>query len=106
MCSEGVYNLVGFFLKLSRGNVMAGRKRKIVALTVASAPVKAVNKHENGTDLKPKASPAKLKKPSQCESAQSAETERSHYFTKNELQHRLREDFFNLSCISLGSWCI
>ncbi|XP_070837843.1 DNA-3-methyladenine glycosylase [Chaetodon trifascialis] len=88
------------FLKLSRGNVMAGRKRKM--LSIASAPVKAVNKHEDGTDLEMKASPAKLEKTSQCEDARGDDTERSHYFTKNELQQRQREDFFNQSCISLA----
>lgn len=85
---------------MSGSNVMAGRKRKTLALTETVAPVKAVNKHKNRTDLK--VSPAKLKRSIRCENGQSAETERSHYFTKNDLQNRLGEDFFNQSCISLA----
>ncbi|XP_044036522.1 DNA-3-methyladenine glycosylase [Siniperca chuatsi] len=80
---------------------MALRKRKTLALTVAAAPEK-VNKRKNRTDFKLNGSPAKLKEPIQCENVQSAETERSHYFTNNDLQHRLGEEFFNQSCISLA----
>ncbi|XP_070779824.1 DNA-3-methyladenine glycosylase [Enoplosus armatus] len=84
---------------------MAGRKRKMLALTVAAAaaaPEQAVNKHKKRTGFKLNVSPARTKKPTQYENAQSAETERSHYFTKNDLQLRLGEDFFNQSCISLS----
>ncbi|XP_045922271.1 DNA-3-methyladenine glycosylase isoform X1 [Micropterus dolomieu] len=72
-----------------------GRKRKILALTVLAAP-----EHKDGMDLK--LSHDKLKKPIQSQKTQSAETERSHYFTKNDLQHRLGEEFFNQSCIRLA----
>uniref|UniRef100_A0A8C4ISG5 DNA-3-methyladenine glycosylase n=1 Tax=Dicentrarchus labrax TaxID=13489 RepID=A0A8C4ISG5_DICLA len=61
---------------------MAGRKRKMLA---AAAPEQTVNKHKNRTDLK-----------------LNAETERSQYFTKNNQQHRLGEEFFNQSCLSLS----
>ncbi|XP_031168853.1 DNA-3-methyladenine glycosylase [Sander lucioperca] len=81
--------------------MMVRRKRKMLALTtLAAAPEQAVNKHENRTDLTLKVSLAKLKK--KCENAQSAETEQSHYLTKNDLQHKLAEGFFNQSCISLA----
>ncbi|TDH03095.1 hypothetical protein EPR50_G00159370 [Perca flavescens] len=80
--------------------MMLRGKRKMLALTtLAAAPEQAVNKHENRTDLTLKVSPAKLKK---CENAQSAETEQSNYLTKSDLQHKLAEDFFNQSCISLA----
>lgn len=85
---------------MSRGNVMAGSKRKILALTPAGTPEETVNKQ---IDLVGKVSPAKLKKPiHQSEDDQSAETEKSHYFTKKIPQHRLGEDFFNQPCISLA----
>lgn len=69
----------------------------MLALTVLAAP-----EHKDGMDLKLKVSHDKLKKPIQSEKTQSAETERSHYFTKNDLQHRLGEEFFNQSCIRLA----
>uniref|UniRef100_UPI001ED82452 DNA-3-methyladenine glycosylase n=1 Tax=Scatophagus argus TaxID=75038 RepID=UPI001ED82452 len=80
---------------------MSGRKRKLLALTVAAAaPETAANKHNKRTDLKLKGPPAKLKQgPTQSENGPSGGTERSHYFTKNE---RLGEDFFNRSCLSLA----
>lgn len=88
------------FLKVSRGNVMAGRKRKMLALTPAGTPEETVNKQ---IDLVGKISPAKLKKPiHQSEDNQSAETEKSHYFTKKDPQHRLGDEFFNQPCISLA----
>ncbi|XP_022595145.1 DNA-3-methyladenine glycosylase [Seriola dumerili] len=82
---------------------MAGRKRKMLATAVAAATPE-VNKHKNHTtDVKLKVSPAELKKPVQCEqNVPSAETERSHYFTKTDLQHRLGQDFFNQPCITLA----
>ncbi|XP_018560545.1 DNA-3-methyladenine glycosylase [Lates calcarifer] len=83
-------------------NIMAGRKRKMLAMPIAAAaPEQAVNKHKNQTDVKLKVPLAKLKKPIE-KNVQSAETERSHYFTKTDLQHRLGQDFFNQPCISLA----
>lgn len=69
----------------------------MLALTLAAAPEQAANKHKNRTDLKLKASSAKLKKTIEC-----VETVRSHYFNNNDLQLRLGEDFFSQSCISLA----
>lgn len=89
-----------WLLKVSPSIVMAGRKRKTLALADMAAPVKAVYKHKIRTDLK--ASPAKLKRAIGCESGQSAEPERSHYFAKNDPQNSLGEEFFNQSCISLA----
>lgn len=71
------------------GNVMAGRKRKLLALAAGAAPEKAANKNKHGVfDLME--SPAELKKPADCE---------SHYFTKKD---RLGEDFFQQPCLSLS----
>lgn len=71
----------------------------MLALAAAtSEQTVSLNKHN-----KPKDSQTALKKqPSQCENAQSAEAERSCYFTGNEQQHRLGEDFFKQPCISLA----
>ncbi|XP_068434101.1 DNA-3-methyladenine glycosylase [Clinocottus analis] len=66
--------------------MMAGRKRKTSQQAL------------NPTDLK--VSDAKLNK--KCDNPESPETERSHYFIKDDLQHRLGEDFFNQPCISLA----
>lgn len=66
---------------------MAGRKRKKLAL--AAAP-----EHDKQTGLKA----AKLKEPIQSKNT----PERSPYFMKNTLQHRLGKDFFNQPCISLA----
>lgn len=72
----------------------------MLALTPAGTPEETVNKQ---IDLVGKVSPAKLKKPiHQSEDDQSAETEKSHYFTKKDPQHRLGEDFFKQPCISLA----
>ncbi|KAM9345692.1 DNA-3-methyladenine glycosylase [Symphorus nematophorus] len=82
---------------------MAERKRKMLALTAAAAAAaheSAVNKHKNRTALNPNVSPAKLKKLIRCGNA--GETERSHYFTKSDAQHRLGADFFNQPCLSLS----
>ncbi|KAK9534748.1 hypothetical protein VZT92_007173 [Zoarces viviparus] len=68
--------------------MMAGRKRKMTALTGAATPQPA------------KVSPAKLNK--KCEHPQSAATELSHYFINNDLQHRLEDDFFKQPCIRLA----
>lgn len=69
-------------------------------LALAAAP-EAVNTLKSCTGLAIKDSPAELKK--KCENSQSAETEQSHYFTKkNDMQHRLGEDFFKQPCISLA----
>lgn len=87
-------------LNVAGRNVMAGRKRKTLALTESAAPEKTVNKHETRTD--PKVSPAKLKRSGCCENAESAERERSHYFTQRDQQHRLGEDFFNQPCVTLA----
>lgn len=83
---------------------MAARKRKMLALSAAaSKQIVSSNKHNKQTELKPEDSQTALKKqPTQCENAQSAEAERSRYFTKNEKQHRLGEDFFKQPCISLA----
>lgn len=84
--------------------MMAARKRKMLALSAAaSKQTVSSNKHNKQTELKPEDSQTALKKqPTQCENAQSAEAERSRYFTKNEKQHRLGEDFFKQPCISLA----
>lgn len=76
---------------------MAGRTRKALALTEMAAPVKGVNKRKIWTDSK--TSPAKL---TGTVSFESPEPKRSHYFTKNDLQNRLGQEFFNQSCISLA----
>lgn len=68
----------------------------LVTAAAGAAPKQTVNKNTNRTDLKVKVLPAKLK------NAPSAETERSHYFIKTDLQDRLGEDFFNQPCISLA----
>ncbi|XP_075942492.1 DNA-3-methyladenine glycosylase [Anarhichas minor] len=68
--------------------MMAGRKRKMPALTGAATPQPA------------KVSPAKLN--NKCENPESAETELSHYFINNDLQHRVEEDFFKQPCIRLA----
>lgn len=61
----------------------------MLAVTVAAADT--LNKNTNLTHLKREVSPAELEN-----------TERSHYFIKNDLQHRLGEDFFNQPCITLA----
>ncbi|KAM3597791.1 uncharacterized protein V6R79_009246 [Siganus canaliculatus] len=86
--------MIVFSVLISRGNVMAGRKRKI-ALTVISGQ-QEVNKTTKQAALK------KNKKPVDYENSTSAESERSHYFTKNEQRDRLGEDFFRQPCISLA----
>ncbi|XP_069571630.1 DNA-3-methyladenine glycosylase [Brachyistius frenatus] len=85
---------------------MAGRKRKTPTLAAAAA---AADQHNNRTV---KASPTKLKKEekeekeeeksSRWENPQNVETERSHYFTGDDLQHRLGEEFFQQPCVSLA----
>ncbi|XP_059203556.1 DNA-3-methyladenine glycosylase [Centropristis striata] len=81
--------------------MMAGRKRKMLALTVAgAAPEQAVNKRKNQTESTLIVPPAKLE--NKCEIAPSTETERSHYFTDNDLQHKFGEGFFNQPCIRLA----
>ncbi|KAM4530844.1 DNA-3-methyladenine glycosylase [Odontesthes bonariensis] len=81
---------------------MAGRKRKMLALAAALAPEQSTSprNHSNQTELN--CSCTKQKKHIKCENALNVETERSHYFTKNDLQHRLGEDFFKQPCISLA----
>lgn len=67
----------------------------MLAVTVAAA--ETLNKNTNLTHLKRKVSPAEL------ENTQNADdTERSQYFIKDDLQHRLGEDFFNQPCITLA----
>ncbi|XP_041633713.1 DNA-3-methyladenine glycosylase [Cheilinus undulatus] len=69
---------------------MPGRKRKLVALAATAAPEQTANKRTDSTQ----------KDSIQCG---SAGIERSHYFTtKNNIQDRLGEDFFNQPCISLA----
>ncbi|CAG5897951.1 unnamed protein product [Menidia menidia] len=46
--------------------------------------------------------PVQQEKHIKNEIALSVELERSHYFTKNDVQHRLGEDFFRQPCISLA----
>ncbi|XP_008304671.1 DNA-3-methyladenine glycosylase [Stegastes partitus] len=70
---------------------MAGRKRQKLALALAPG-------RDQGTGFKA----AKLKKTVQSQSTPNLEAERSHYFIKNNLQHRLGEDFFNQPCLSLA----
>nr|XP_020465969.1 DNA-3-methyladenine glycosylase [Monopterus albus] len=81
---------------------MSGKEGDMLPVTVAgaaAAPEQAVtlNKHKRR-----KISPSKLKKSINCENAQSAETERSRYFTSNGPQERLGDEFFNQPCISLA----
>ncbi|XP_027897387.1 DNA-3-methyladenine glycosylase [Xiphophorus couchianus] len=86
--------------------MMAGRKRKVQDLAVAAAAAHTESGlllRRNQTELNCRASPAKLKsQPVLCESVQSLEPERSHYFNYNEPQRRLGQDFFNQPCISLA----
>lgn len=97
-------------VKVSFHIVMAGRKRKMLAMAaMVTTPEQQVNKLKNhATDVKLKVSGAEVKdqKQVQCgNSAQSADTERSHYFTTSDLQqqqHRLGQDFFNQPCIALA----
>lgn len=85
---------------------MAGRKRKVQDLAVAAAATHTESGlllRRNQTELNCRASPAKPKsQPVLCESVQSLEPERSHYFNYNEPQRRLGQDFFNQPCISLA----
>ncbi|XP_043955447.1 DNA-3-methyladenine glycosylase isoform X1 [Gambusia affinis] len=85
--------------------MMAGRKRKVQDLAVAATThiESGLLLHRNQTELNCTVSPTKLKcQPVLCESVQSLEPERSHYFSYNEPQRRLRQDFFNQPCISLA----
>ncbi|XP_041825352.1 DNA-3-methyladenine glycosylase [Melanotaenia boesemani] len=77
---------------------MAGRKRKMLTLTVAHEQSGSLNNHRNRTEQKLKDSPAKLK----CENEKSVETEQSYYFRNNDQQPRLGEGFFSQPCISLA----
>lgn len=79
---------------------MAGRKRRMLTLEESAAPGQNVNKRERKTDLN--VSDPELKRPFCCENGQSAETTRSHYFTENQMQSRLGDDFFHQPCISLA----
>lgn len=75
----------------------------MVALAAGAEQTVSLNKRYERTELKPKDSQTGLTKQlSQGENARSAEAERSRYFTKNELQHRLGEDFFKQPCITLA----
>ncbi|MED6295615.1 hypothetical protein CHARACLAT_033620 [Characodon lateralis] len=85
---------------------MAGRKRKVQELAVATA---AVTHKESDlvllrTQSEPnrRASPAKVTSQSvPCESVQRFEPERSHYFN-GEPRRRLEQDFYSQPCISLA----
>lgn len=79
---------------------MAGRKRKIIFLEETEAPGKGVNKRDTKTNLN--TSHPQLKSSFCCENDKSTGTERSCYFTENNLQSRLGDDFFNQPCISLA----
>lgn len=76
---------------------------------MATTPEQQVNKLKNhGTDVKLKVSGAEVKEQKQIKcgnSAQSADMERSHYFSTSDQQHqqhRLGQDFFNQPCITLA----
>ncbi|XP_068193993.1 DNA-3-methyladenine glycosylase [Antennarius striatus] len=86
-----------FCFLVPRGDIMAGTKRKMLALAVAGAP-ENVNKRNSVSDLKPQGTPIKLTKASGCE--KGVGSDRSHYFMDN--QQRLGEQFFNQPCISLA----
>lgn len=82
---------------------MASRKRRMVALAAGAEQTVSLDKHCERTEQKPKESQTTLTKQlTQPESAQSTEAERSRYFTQNEVQLRLGEDFFNQPCIRLA----
>lgn len=82
-------------------DVMAGRKRKTLALIETAAPVSTGSKHKCRTDRT--VSPAKLKKSTFSSDDHSVETETSHYFAKHgSTQHKLGEDFFRQPCVSLA----
>uniref|UniRef100_A0A3B3B384 DNA-3-methyladenine glycosylase n=1 Tax=Oryzias melastigma TaxID=30732 RepID=A0A3B3B384_ORYME len=73
----------------------------MLALAVSPGRSESANKPPNQTQLKRKASPAKLKKLFVSDNVQNVVSERSQYFTR-EPQHRLGEDFFHQPCISLA----
>ena len=77
---------------------MAGRKRRISTLGECSTPEKYVNNCENKTNV----SDPELNRYFCCENDQNVETARSRYFTENNPQRRLGDDFFNQPCISLA----
>ncbi|MEQ2305631.1 hypothetical protein AMECASPLE_039723 [Ameca splendens] len=85
---------------------MAGRKRKVQDLAVATA---AVTHKESDlvllrTQSEPnrRASPAKVTSQSvPCESVQRFDSERSHYFN-GDPRRRLEQDFYSQPCISLA----
>lgn len=79
---------------------MAGRKRRMLTLEESAFPGQNVNNCERNNDLN--VSYPELKRSFCCENEQSAETARSRYFTENNLQSRLGDDFFNQPCISLA----
>ncbi|RVE69714.1 hypothetical protein OJAV_G00080550 [Oryzias javanicus] len=76
-------------------------KRKMLALAVSPGRSESANKPPNKTQLKRKASPAKLKKLFVRDNVQNVTTERSQYFTSDP-QHRLGDDFFQQPCINLA----
>lgn len=78
---------------------MAGRKRRILTLEESAAPGQNVNKSERKNV---NVSDPGAKRSFCCENDQSAETARSGYFTENNPQSRLGDDFFHQPCISLA----
>uniref|UniRef100_A0A3Q3B607 DNA-3-methyladenine glycosylase n=2 Tax=Kryptolebias marmoratus TaxID=37003 RepID=A0A3Q3B607_KRYMA len=79
---------------------MAGRKRKTQDLTAAAARTQS---GLSRTNRKRTLLPDSPKQTIKCETSQSSEPERSHYFDQNsDLQHKLGQDFFNQPCISLA----
>lgn len=72
----------------------------MLTLEESAAPGQNVNKRERRTDSN--VSDPELKRSFCCENDQSAETARSRYFTENNLQSRLGDDFFHQPCISLA----
>lgn len=71
--------------------------REMAAAVGVTAPDQKVNKLKKHA----RATRAQVKTQVQC--GNSDETERSHYFTKNDLQQlRLGQDFFNQPCMSLA----
>ncbi|XP_054464059.1 DNA-3-methyladenine glycosylase [Anoplopoma fimbria] len=72
--------------------MMAGRKRKSLALTGAAKPLQVKKDHKNPTDSK--VSPAELNKDDLQDDLPGD--------LQGDLQHRLGEEFFNQPCISLA----
>lgn len=81
-------------------SVMAGRKRRISNLKASAAPVPNVNKRETKTDLN--VSDPEVKRSFRHEKGKCAETALSRYFTENNIQRRLGDDFFQQPCITLA----